>query len=389
MTPPAVAPDRLNQTAPATTLYVPASWTPAPARDVALDLLRGLAMVILVVNHMRLQSLLDHATGAVLSAAEILVPVSGVVVGMVFGRRWIEQGAQATTLMLLRRARKLYVASVVVVALVGLARLVPGVTTDPLTVLRSRGGLDLYAFDGAWETLLAILTLKAGPWQFNILGFFIVSIAVAPLLLHALARGRWRWLLAGSLALYGVGRGWQADVLPTQSERPFPILVWQVLFVGGMVVGWHRSAIAAALRPHARLASRAVIGLALAAAALQLLGPHVPGWAAWESAHFDKTTLDLLRILAMVSLAGAFYLGVRRHAALAERVLGPVLLPLGRNSFYVFIVHVFLVLAVANIPAVKEDGGLGLVGNSIFQVGCVALLVLMVRRRFLFRFIPR
>src|SRR5688572_29517254 len=145
MTPPAVAADRLTQSAPATTLYVPAAWTPAP-RDVVLDLLRGLAMVILVVNHMRLPSLLDHATGAVLSAAEVLVPVSGVVVGMVFGRRWIEKGARATTVMLLRRARKLYVASVVVVALVGLARLVPGVTTDPLTVLRSRGGLDLYAF---------------------------------------------------------------------------------------------------------------------------------------------------------------------------------------------------------------------------------------------------
>jgi hypothetical protein len=391
MTPPVVAPDRPNQTAtaPAQPLYFPAEWTPVPSRDVALDLLRGLAMVILVVNHMRLPSLLDSATGALLSAAEVLVPVSGVVVGMVFGRRWVERGARATTLMLLRRARKLYVASIAVVALVGLVRLAPGVTTDPLTVLRSRGGLDLYAFDGPLETLLAVLTLKAGPWQFNILGFFVVSLALAPLLLHALARGRWRRLLAGSLALYAIGRGWQADVLPAQSERPFPILVWQVLFVPGMIVGWHRAQIAAALRPHARLATRAVVGLALAAATLRLAGPLVPGWSAWEAAHFDKSTLDLLRILAMASLAGAFYVGVRRHARLAERVLAPVLLPLGRNSFYVFVVHVFLVLVLVNIPAVSDGDGLGLVGNSVLQVCLVGLLVLMVRRRFLFRWIPR
>ena len=52
----------------------------------------------------------------------------------------------------------------------------------------------------------------------------------------------------------------------------------------------------------------------------------------------------------MTSVVGALYLALRRVEPLAERVLGPVLLPLGRNSFYVFIMHVFLCLAVASVP---------------------------------------
>src|SRR5262245_16895076 len=85
--------------------FVPSEWSAAPERDVALDGLRGLAIVVLVVNHLRLDSPLSGLTGSVFSAAEVLVAVSGIVAGMVFGRRWLAHGRRATTLMLLRRAR--------------------------------------------------------------------------------------------------------------------------------------------------------------------------------------------------------------------------------------------------------------------------------------------
>src|SRR4051794_2612600 len=95
----------------------------AARRDIALDLVRGLAIVILVVNHIHLDSALEYATERIVSAAEVLVSVSGVVAGMVFGRRWRTYGARATTDMLVRRARNLYLASVVVVCVVGLLTL--------------------------------------------------------------------------------------------------------------------------------------------------------------------------------------------------------------------------------------------------------------------------
>jgi hypothetical protein len=380
--------------------YIPEEWSlaeasaPAPSggRDVPLDLLRGLAMVILIVNHLRLESALGHVTTAVLSAAEVLVAVSGVVVGIVFGRRWVVEGARATTAMLLRRSRKLYFASVVVVATVGALTLVPGLATEALTVSPNvQPARDAYAFDGAVRTLIAIVILEAGPWQFNILGFFITALALAPAVLWALGRGFWPAVVAASWVVFAAGRHWDVDVLPTQSERAFPILVWQVLFVNGIVLGWHRERLARGLRRHRRLACGVVLAAAAAFAGLQLAGAALvdaAAWARWEAEHFHKGSLDIARLLAMVSIAAAIYLALRRWAAPTERMLGPLLLPLGRNSFYIFIMHVFVCLAVASIPPLAA-GGLGLIGNTLVQLACLALLWTMVRRRFLFGVVPR
>jgi hypothetical protein len=374
----------------------PRRETAAPAmqaaRDIPLDLLRGLAMVILVVNHLQLESALAHVTSAILSAAEVLVAVAGVVVGMVFGRRWLVHGARATTAMLLRRSRKLYVASVVVVALVGALTLVPGLATEALTVSPNvEPARDAYAFDGALRTLVAIVTLEAGPWQFNILGFFIAALAVAPAVLCALDRGWWPAVLVASWLLFWLGRHWSVDVLPSQSERPFPILVWQVLFVNGIALGWHRERVSRWLRRYRNWVCAVILVLAVTFAGIQLAGPALAdagAWARWEAEHFHKGSLDLARLLAMVSIAAAVYMGLRRFSGSAERLLGPLLLPLGRNSFYVFIMHVFLCLAVASVPAFA-GGGAGLLGNTLVQVGCLAILWTMVQRRFLFRVVPR
>ena len=43
-------------------------------------------------------------------------------------------------------------------------------------------------------------------------------------------------------------------------------------------------------------------------------------------------------------------------AGRAERLLGWFLLPLGRNSFYVFIMHVFVCLGVALVPGMAAAG---------------------------------
>ena len=377
---------------PRGTVVAPAP--PSPRRDVALDLVRGLAIVILVVNHLHLDSALERVTEPFLSAAEALVLVSGVVVGMVFGRRWVASGARATTRMLLRRSFVLYRASVCVVALACALTLVPGLATEALTISPQTSGPDLYAFDGVLRTAVAIVTLEAGPWQFNILGFFIAALAIAPGLLWALARGGWPVVLALSWILFLLGRVTLAEVLPAQSEDRFPFLVWQVLFVHGAVLGWHREQVGRMLRGRRQAA---VAGVVLAVAALAAyvrlyeLGFHPFGmspaeWARWDREHFDKPLLDAARLVSMVAFTAAAYLAFRALGPRGERATGWLLLPLGRSSFYVFITHVFLSLAVATVFA---GNGLGLAGNTVVQVGCVLLLWAMVRRRVLFRWIPR
>ena len=370
----------------------PSAPAPPPRRDVALDLLRGLAMVILVVNHVPLDSWLHNVTEPFLSAAEALVIVSGVVAGMVFGRRWLAWGARATTRALLRRAFVLYRASVCVVALVGALTLVPGLATDAVTIAPRAEGPDLYAFDGPLRTALAIVTLEAGPWQFNILGFFVASLAITPALLWLLSRGWWPGVLAASWALFLLGRASLVDVLPTQSEHPFPFLIWQVLFVHGVVLGWHRERVTRAVSRFRRPLVAAVLALAALAAATRLheigLDPFGLDWRHLDSEHFNKRTLDAGRLVTMLAFTAAAYVVFKRFEPLAARTAGRLLLPLGRNSFYVFIVHVFLCLAVASLPLLG-GGGPGVAANTLLQIGCLALLWLMVRRRVLFRWIPR
>jgi hypothetical protein len=282
---------------------------------------------------------------------------------------------------------------VAVVALVGVLALVPGLATDAVTVSPTmHPARDLYAFDGIVRTLVAIVTLEAGPWQFNILGFFIAMLAAAPAILWALDRGRWPAVVAVSWLLFAIGRHWTVDVLPSQSERPFPLLVWQLLLVHGIVLGRHRHRIARFVRDFGGAVTVAVATLALAVAYVRLHGPgfgySAAEWGRWQAAHFDKSSLDVARVIAMVALTAAVYMALRRWSDAVERVAGWLLLPLGRNSFYVFIMHVFLAVAVASVPVLAGDG-LGMTGNVFVQVGCLVLLVTMVRRRFLFRWVPR
>ena len=390
--PPAVAPPAQEDARP---LPAAPPAPPAPARDIPLDLLRGVALVVLVVNHIHFGSALSFATEPFLSAAETLVVVSGAIVGIVFGRRWVHWGPRATTLALLRRSFVLYRASVCVVALVGLLTLLPGLATDALTVAPRGDGTDLYAFDGPLRTALAVVTLEAGPWQFNILGFFIAALALAPAILWALARGWWPGLLVASWALFALGRATGAEILPAQSEDPFPLLVWQLLFVHGAALGWHRSRVAPVWRRHRTAITAAVVAVAALAAYVRLhelglspFGLSPAEWRAWDREHFHKATLDGARMVSMLAFTAVAYLVLRRFTAPITRVAGGVLLPLGRSSFYVFIVHVFLCLALASIPALAGDGP-GLVANTGVVLATLGLLVAMVRRRVLFRWIPR
>src|SRR5256885_12857917 len=82
-----------------------------PGRDLRIDWLRGLAMTCVIVNHSRTSSLLSwfsYERFWVVTAAEVFVVLSGVVLGMVYGRRLARDGWRAVVRGLGRRALFLY-----------------------------------------------------------------------------------------------------------------------------------------------------------------------------------------------------------------------------------------------------------------------------------------
>src|SRR4030095_2687561 len=83
----------------------------ATKRDVRIDWLRGLAMTCVIVNHSKLSSLLSwfsYERFWIVTAAEVFVVLSGVVLGMVYGRRLARDGWRAVVRGLGRRALLLY-----------------------------------------------------------------------------------------------------------------------------------------------------------------------------------------------------------------------------------------------------------------------------------------
>src|SRR6266508_268749 len=84
---------------------------PAGKRDVRIDWLRGLAMTCVIINHSKLSSLLSwfsYERFWVVTAAEVFVVLSGVVLGMVYGRRLARDGWRAVVRGLGSRALLLY-----------------------------------------------------------------------------------------------------------------------------------------------------------------------------------------------------------------------------------------------------------------------------------------
>ena len=80
--------------------------------------------------------------------------------------------------------------------------------------------------------------------------YTLLVLAAAPAL-WLLARGRTVWLLAGSAALWALAQI-SLDLVPRAwpiVDGGFPFSAWQLLFVIGLVVGYHRTRIERYLTP--------------------------------------------------------------------------------------------------------------------------------------------
>lgn len=392
-------------------------YTDPSKRDSRVDLLRGLAIVFVVVNHLGMTSLFQlltqEAVGFV-SGAELFVLFSGLVVGMVYGPR-VKDDFGTVVDLTARRAGKLYVTALVVLLGIFLISLSPIFQTDSLTSYTDQGtggaghdsagrAYDLYAgmealfqFPVPPQLLPAILLLQFGPWQFNVMGLYVILLLASPLILAALNRGKAWWVLGATLGIYALGATTRFRLLPSQFEDSFPLLVWQVLFVIGLVAGFHRRKWVAWLTAN----PWAVVVCTAGAAVFAFLSwgnPYLANgfdlrlavipdsaYRAMYDSWFARTYLAPGRLLNVLVLVVASYAFLTAYWKPVERALGWFLIPLGRATLYVFVVHVVLIAVIANIPVLRQ--GDVLINTAAYAL-ILGLLWIMVRKRFLFRIIP-
>jgi hypothetical protein len=343
-----------------------------------------------------------------ISGGEGFVLLSGVVLGMVSANRIRRDGWRSASLKLVERAFQLYRVHITLIIIVALMAAFSGTLAHELITFTDRGSgtvYPVYPADGAplmhWAA--SIVTLKAGPHQVQVLGLYVCMMLVAPLALALLAGGRTRALLVVSWILYF------SNVLnprmPTgaQFEYAFPLLTWQVLFLHGLAIGFHRARILAFFRTRAgtfTLVACVVIAAACAMFAQGTTNPLLPSWARfdlWPAGLYNdtwggwaqKNTLGMLRLVNYGAFLVVAYALLSRWWRLFDRALGWFLIPIGQATLYVFILHIFVVAAASMIIPFGFGRGDSPLAGTLLHTAELAVLWTMVRFKVLYRWIPR
>ncbi|MDF9715397.1 OpgC domain-containing protein [Nocardioides sp. ChNu-99] len=386
-------------------------------RDKRLDLFRGWIILAVVITHIEVASPYSYITlnaiGAI-TGAEMFVLLSGIVLGMIYLPTVRKLGEWPTAVTMWRRARKQYVVALVVVMLVYLLGLVPFIDATVITTFTDRGTgedgevvtgqvYDLYAnaprlfdYPPPWYAVRQFLLLEMGPWVFNIMGLFVVLSLLLPVLMFLVKRGLWWLLLAISWGLYIWNAFDEVHPLPSQFEAVFPLPTWQIAFTHGLVLGVYRRQITRALLTRAGKIGCAVFVFGYAGSLVWLWLAHTYGYSASpfpEGAYgwlydnaYTRVFLQPGRLLDLALMIIVAYAVLTTMWKPIDKVIGWFWTPLGSSSLYVFIVHVFFVLAVGNIPGLDRGS---IWQGTLVHTAVLALIWLMVRKRFLFSVIPR
>lgn len=370
----------------------------AHERDLRLDVVRGVAIAGGALAVLASAGPLAVASQAVLSVtgAELFVAISGIVMGLGYRRRLDALGVGDSLARGWRRAGRLYAVTLSVIVAVFAVGFLPFLDTTTVTTLTdpSTGRVyDLYPnaerlldYPPPWYAVRDLLLLRMSPWPIVILGLFIALALLAPLFLALLRRRLWWVVVAVSITAYAVSIALpDAILLPTAFDAVYPLLAWQLPFVLGLVVGYHRAAISRLLRRPGGMTVATVIVPAWAAAAitgvtapvLGVITPSAPGG-------LDLVRLGDSAVLLAVALAVLTAVWVP-----VDRVWRAVWVPLGQASLAVFCAQLLLLILIASVPALDVDDPL--VATLVATGGLLALwlLAIALRRRAASRVTPR
>jgi len=312
-------------------------------RDIGLDALRGLLLILMTVNHV--QSPFKGWTFDLLgflSEAEGFVFLSGFVAGLTYTRFSVEQSDTAMRRRAVLRARTIYlyhIATFVTLYLV--------IRLFSHSHSRWPHWYDLYR-QGPVIGLLLGLTLLNQPNYLDILPMYCAFMLVTPLSVSLFKRHRAWLVIMVSLTLWAalqlrivasMGSALRVRSVPTHLGD-FDVLAWQLLFVAGLLLGYRRYTRG---RSSARPNGFVIWYVSLVGGALFLLRWHLffdAAWAAKAESLARKSTLGPVRVL---NFAAVYFLMAALCRDPRPRFILNGLAYLGRHSLQVFTWHVFVI----------------------------------------------
>jgi hypothetical protein len=320
-------------------LNMESSQSSAPPRNLRLDFFRGLALMVIFINHMPLNDWFFYTPSrfGLSDAAETFVFLSGFAAALAYGRGFERSGIGLGTVRILHRCGQIYAAHLALFFLLAVLCVIGNrwlAGTDYIQRLNFS-----YFFDQTQEALFGLITLRYVPMYLDILPMYLVVMLWIPVI----------WLLSRVHKALALGFpvlvylavpmcGWDLPADPLSSRvwffNPF---AWQFMFFTGFAFG------AGWLRPPRRERTMAILALLFLIVSVPL--GHEPtfrrfdGLLEWRLAHdalVDKTHLGILRWLHFLALAFLINRLFERNAHWLQMVLPRWIATLGRHALPMF-----------------------------------------------------
>lgn len=364
----------------------------ASSRILTFDLLRGYFLVAIILDHLSyFPNGLDWLSGRgqlYVSAAEGFFLISGIVLGVVRGRKLIDQPFRHVAELLLKRGLQLYVTAVVLMLIftfigwlfIDNPGLKPGIRLPSESLLDIIWGGLTFEYIYGWADYLRLYAL-----------FLFASPIIIWLLRQKL------WYVVFGLSFYV----WTLfDVSPLATDELSQVFSWQLIFFGGMIIGFHWDSIQAWWYRRSLLLRKTIIVLSVAITAVTMVanfiwvvyGSSIFGLEAYNALstffleYFSKEQLPLTRIaMFMIWFSASFWL-FHRFEKQIVRWFGKLLLPFGTNSLYVYTIHAFVVFF---IHLIVSQATTSWIVNLLLTIISVAIVWLAVHYKFLMKIIPR
>ncbi|EPY9615229.1 OpgC domain-containing protein [Enterobacter cloacae] len=381
----------------------------AGARDLRIDFMRGIALVMMVVAHTEVMSVFNIFSWerfGLTTGAEGFVILSGFMLGMLNRARLQKVVLLTVSWGLYLRAWKIYRVNIIIIVSFILLAWIPNITLFEVTHFTDRFSGESWSLypvtpqiKETWFNI--ILYLQIGPHQTQILGLYIFLLLFSPLFLGMLQKGKVWWLLGLSLLVYSLWQRWPLRLTPAEFEFAFPLLAWQFIFVLGMACGWYKAELLSFARTPAGkvvVVALVMVSLVLGFVAQNHTNPFMPPalllhvippdtfntfyhtWAA-------KNGLGPVRVLNDIALMVTVYLVLTWWWVPLNKMFGWFLIPLGQHSLYTFILHVYVVLLVSQFITF-DLWRHAWTENTLVHAAALGILWLMAKYNVAARWIP-
>ena len=338
-------------------------------RNASLDMLRGYALVCIMLDHMPIGVLRNVTLSnfAVFDAAELFVLLSGFLVGMVWVKVEARHGRWTAQKRFLKRAVQVWLALIIGAVLLALfSSLLFALHMNHTAVWFQ---YSRWIFEHPLGYLATVGLMWMQPNLMDVLALYVLLIATAPVTVPFLLRYPLAALTV-SAAIWFFAEPLNALV---PNQRPVPGLLfnpfgWQLLFFVGVAMGAFRSQIMPVLLRWRGLITLASVGILLFSLAI------VTAWKIGEPAKqvtqflrifhgpIDKWSLDGLRLIAI--LAASWMVAVplaRPFAWMASTRLGEASAEIGRGGLFSFVVCVLLSIWGDALDMTAPEGWAGFV----------------------------